>query len=866
MKTPFLSVLFAILCTVAHAQFYAPPVDFHDVAQRRFPVEAARVLAWQRKGTDPQITDVKYRVETDQAGQTVWFIEWRKKAGASRKATVRYPESALRGGAEWYREVWKQLAGKDWAAAKSAPGDVAAGFWEGAESAGITRLEGISAALARAAAEPAPSAAESARSAGALVQSAVPMVSTQMSIDGALLARSAAWLCAAEQQSGVQDGVLWAPLLNLAGREREAKTAWGNGPPGATAATPLGKCWHFMITLPHPRTALAEMARPENRLYAAPVFEAYGSSEPSHGKTLADLAKKLYTAKRWERLQDYGPELNFGTNLPVGPTLPLAGLRDWVAALRKLTPAAGDFAGLPEWAKRVTDFDTPKLPESPSPELSSLLNARMQEGEGPLIPVAVVTGRDLLVFGWELGGVQFGCLQGTYGPLATYGPKAGDLEKNWTGSIAGWEAFIYRPKFPPFEPLKEYDRLELIGWRNAAMKLSARPPAAWPNMPDAFLRRRWLGDTHRGLDYLVAHEGKPAEATRLLRRAIQEGGPGALGGLLVRDNLVTQDVLDRTPDWPELPEVSHELRQAVPMNALAGYREVAEQLAQEQDPWKRAQALERFHWASGLGHAPQVVFAEYVRANALQSAQRFYDRWKGTMTDRYTFQVTLGASAWTLAVLQGDEERMATARKDIGGTFDKNLEISAALVQGDVEGARKQMDKSLETMSPNANGRVEYEAMRAYLDLVPALLDLKHADHQKAVASFPETRYFLVLQWLLLTKAKLPNDEAAQFLKNGDDPERQLLLAALQGDKPRFQTLYDELTRESDARSRYWKDKSTKLYGPKGILFAWLRNRLFAVPAPKEEPDLMPPDAEPLLPLLRKIALEPLPGEKPARR
>ncbi len=211
----------------AHAQFYAPAVDFHDVAQRRFPVEAARVLAWIKNGEKPQVSEVVYKVGVDPTRQIVWSIEWRGQGTAVvRKATVRYPVEALRGGAEWYRSVWRQLAGSDWGLGKGEPADLSSNFWDGAKNAGMARMEGVAAGLTLVAPPAKPSAARSAKLAGTLAQAALPMLDRNFTLDGALLARAAAWLCAAEQQNGDLAGPEWAPLLTLAGRADEARAAW----------------------------------------------------------------------------------------------------------------------------------------------------------------------------------------------------------------------------------------------------------------------------------------------------------------------------------------------------------------------------------------------------------------------------------------------------------------------------------------------------------------------------------------------------------------------------------------------------------------------------------------------------------------
>jgi len=77
--------------------------------QRRFPVEAARVMAWMRnaEGGGGQIAEVRYTVETTAEWETVWVVEWRDPAGAVvRKASVRYRG---RGPGEWSAVVSRSV-------------------------------------------------------------------------------------------------------------------------------------------------------------------------------------------------------------------------------------------------------------------------------------------------------------------------------------------------------------------------------------------------------------------------------------------------------------------------------------------------------------------------------------------------------------------------------------------------------------------------------------------------------------------------------------------------------------------------------------------------------------------------------------
>src|SRR5205085_2924542 len=132
------------------------------------------------------VESVTFKVERAQEDETVWKIVWRDKAGAAlREATVRYREAELLNGAEWYRSVWRQLRGTIPIEGTGAGADLANAFWSGAADAGVSRMEGVAAAmkLADAASK---SALDAARMSGCLVKAAAPGLGGRQTLDSLL--------------------------------------------------------------------------------------------------------------------------------------------------------------------------------------------------------------------------------------------------------------------------------------------------------------------------------------------------------------------------------------------------------------------------------------------------------------------------------------------------------------------------------------------------------------------------------------------------------------------------------------------------------------------------------------------------------
>lgn len=837
MKVLFSTLGILALAAAAHAQFYAPDTDFHDPSQRFFPVEAARVLAWDRNANhDAHIAEVTYQLENTPQHESVWSISWLGADKAVlRQATIRYPENALVGGADWYHSVWRQLEGKDWTQTAGAKTDLSVPYWQGAAGAGLSRASGCTSALKLLTAAPKmDKATDAAKLAGTLLQSALPIVGSTVTLDGVLLARSAAWLCVAEERNGAEFHGGWGPILMLSSRDPLAPATWKKGHGNGKEA--VERFWDIFIRFPSAREALVFITTPANRAYAGPLFLAYADTDIVYAQFFAEIGQSIVGDGRWKELWDYGTGINLGDH----NRYPLAehdaaarALRAWVKLLGTLPPAPGDATGVAELAAKIHDFDKEKKDlKAPSADLIALLNYGLENSAGPLIPTAVVTVRDVLGLGWEEAGPQIKIMANMIGVLAGHSAEGRDLAKAWATKVAGWDVFFPDDKIEPFKPLPDMGRYQCIASGQVAAALIARPPASWGKDADAYFRRRWLVAPSRALEYYAQRSKDQKTAGDLLRRAFRETGQRTLGSLLERGRYRPFGFEPLLDDLG----MREEIARLVPENIRARQDTLEAKFAESTDHFAHAQALERLMWETGQVQRPAAVFMEYLRANATTSAKRYYDRVHDAIPNKYDLQTGIGAANFALALLEKDMDRLKRTADDCLPTFGKAMELAYALKREDLVEARKIMDERVKMGDP----RGVFAKVRDYLALVPALMDAKDPRHREAVESFPETSSFRFVQWVLFTKAALPPDEAVKFF-GGDDADETAkpFIAVLQKKKEVFERLYERNAGRDNEM---------------GALYTWLHNLVNDVQPPAEEPDLMPAGATLLFPQLKEVA------------
>ncbi|HEV7867336.1 MAG TPA: hypothetical protein VGO90_06620, partial [Chthoniobacteraceae bacterium] len=215
MKKLFLLAVLLASRLFLHAQNVPAEPPGHDVCQRVFPIEAARVLAWQRNADGAQIAEVTGQFTVMANRDMQWRIRWLDAAKASlREKTVRYPATLVGEGAQFYREVFSQLSGDDWEQKSAPPDHFVTTFWQGADQAGATR--GEASANAAKLLEKTPTitrAADASRLAGLLAHAALPGFAEPEPGDALLIARAAAWVCTTEGLLRESHEAGWAPVL-----------------------------------------------------------------------------------------------------------------------------------------------------------------------------------------------------------------------------------------------------------------------------------------------------------------------------------------------------------------------------------------------------------------------------------------------------------------------------------------------------------------------------------------------------------------------------------------------------------------------------------------------------------------------------
>jgi thiol-disulfide isomerase/thioredoxin len=291
-----------------HGQAPNPSAAGLDWVQQSFPSEAARVLAYVQNSGTAKVATISATVERVDADGAVWKVTWSDTAGKPiRERSITVASSRIEEGPAFYRDVFQQLAGEDWAIKSASPDNSATAYWQGAELGAVSRTEAITAASKLVKDKPkVERAADAARLAGVLTHAALPSIASRRPIDARLLNRGAAWLCICEKRLHEPLAAGWAPILFLAGRETDARDTWQSPETVIKMRTAAERFWARALTKDSAQEAFNFAARRENRSWALPALYLHlrkDSRLNAPAREIADSLDKELVA----RFHDYTP-------------------------------------------------------------------------------------------------------------------------------------------------------------------------------------------------------------------------------------------------------------------------------------------------------------------------------------------------------------------------------------------------------------------------------------------------------------------------------------------------------------------------------------------------------------------------------
>lgn len=848
----------------AGAQFYAPDTEYHDMAQRVFPVEMARVLAWRANASGKAIAEVTYNVATHEGGKTAWQIDWldgQKNKAAS--IEVVYGPEALLAGPGFYRQIAKQmlaLPGLASAAGKKMTAEaLGERFWAGADMAVPSRMDCIARAFGRDA------PGDPAGLAGLLAEAALPSMAGAMTLDGLLLARASAWLCIAESGcEGAPRDDTWGPILFLAGREKESQEC--QIPSLAKVASPSRELWVLLATQPLARDCYLFAADPVRRECAHGAL-LYAAQMTAGGKAFSEAIGTLFGADRDALMgfHDYGPFLAKNGGIGGGRMLeglwPMISRKAWIAGLRAIKSGTGDYAGHAEALARAGAAWPEEGMDDGSlvglAECAPLLKLGLTEAKGPLIPVAIATVRDLLGFGWEMTGCQMAGRYsfvdrhwGVHDLAATIAKQtfAQDLQLGaffiqWPPNFFKGDAALWdqeRNHLEDFVRMQSID--DAVAWMGARDVFASNRP----EQVALFAKRCWLRP-HALWEQSSAfcYSGDAGEMLPHIRRSIGEGGRR-----MAFDALFWLVEGLRNPD-PESTALQLEIAKGMkePTNLQI---EATQSERASLSRFELAQEEEKIFWMRPGADLPYArVFADYIWAGAFESAKRFYNQAESLIDDTVGFSNTMGQRRIALALAENDRAGLAVLlnQRRSGSYADMVSDIVAAAAQNDLKGVAQGVDEAIERYRSTSSDS-QFHRLKRFLPLIPALKDPGHPRHAEALDYFARDKEWPALQWFLIKNLALSKEDAIRFLgTNAPGSPRGLMISYLRGDKDAFERGYasiDEGDRRGDAS-----------FGAMACtLLSVLRKDLLKTPEPQPRPDLRPLDAKNLVQILREKAAE----------
>ncbi|HTY87538.1 MAG TPA: hypothetical protein VMB80_08745 [Candidatus Acidoferrum sp.] len=802
------SLLF--LAASGQAQFYAPETEYHDKVQRLFVVELARVLAWRENLHGSNYQEVTYSVIVDSNRVTTWNLHWLDAQGKPLKGMeVRYPESLLLEGPAFYRNIFKQM----WAAGSWSPlpkiseGELAQGFWNGADRAGLSREEGLAAMFELAGPQPTNSEAQYVPAlAGLMGHTPLPGLAGGVTLDAMLSSRAAAWLCLGEamvSKASAAGDRNWAPVLFLAGRQFAAFDLWtkssaAGGSSGSNSQ--YYAWWDLVLRQSAARKAFLSATDPRHRPFAMPMLVYYARSQ-ALGSTMAEVIGPLYgdEQKTIHRLYSYAPYFAQNTTIGGGRILegawPALFRAAWVNALQAFRPTPLDYTNyrpLLDGLARAALL-RPAGEEDASliglKSVAPLLEMGYEQGEGKLTPVATVTARDLLNYGWEMNGVQMGSRYGFVNQNWGVPQLAKTIFNEATRDIQGQSPFFKNDLQKQVYNLQPtLFRLQMVDDLGGRVGVDIQPFSKDMNDTNAarlFFKRCWLRPYDvRWQSWTLCYAQLQNDMVQLLTRYHQECGPlSDFISLVYLADWFTPEQLARVNGLKALRKT---LAEAIPVPIPLKINALYDDKYSKMPNLERAREYERLFWTHPDSRLEERIITGYIAAGAFDSAKRFYREIRTMLDLEVAFSNNTGPQLWAIGFLQKDENLMATALEDsnTGSYRAMMLALWNCAVHGDPQGMERQMDDLVERYESSSGSESNGRVIKNFIPLIPALQDPQSPDHQKALDYFGKPNTGLVLRTLLILKQGMNTNDAIQFLGGPEtDRFRHVVILYLLKDK-----------------------------------------------------------------------------------
>ena len=847
-----------LLNVAARAQCYAPDTEYHDKAQRLFVVELARVLAWRENLNGGKIDEITYSVTIDTHRVTTWKLNWLGADGKSiREAAVHYPESLLMEGPRFYRQIFEQewSSGKWTALPQLSEPELSRRFWAGADKSGMSREEGMDAMFKLIGVKPGAAEQEYAPElAGLVSHTALPGLAGGVTLDAMLLSRAAAWLCLSEAMAGKPESssdARWAPILFMAGRENAAVALWERsaGTERAMEGTSqFYSWWDFFLRRPTAKDAFVYATEPRHRPFAMPMLVYYARSQWL-GQALADVTYLLYAggSNTIYRLYNYAPYFALSTGIEGGRLLegawPALSREAWVETLRKFSPTTLDYTNYQHPLDGITDaaLAHPDAEDDKSllglKPMAPLLELGHQQGEGRLIPVATVTARDLLNYGWEMNGLQMGSRYIFVNERWGVHDLAKTIFNEATRDIQGQSPFFKNDlQKSVFNLQPTLFRLQMVDGLGSMVGVDIQPFSKDMNDTNAarlFYQRCWLRPYDvRWQAWTLCYAQQRDEMVRLLTRYHQECGP--LSDVVSLEYIRAWFSQEQAKRVKGLTALETELAESIPVpiplkiNAL-----FAEQYAYMSN-LDRAREFEKLFWQDPDSGLEERVITSYIAAGAFDSAKRFYYEIRTMLDLGVGFSNNSSPQLWTIGFLQKDESLMKTALAD-GNTGSYRAMMTALwnyAVHEDYDGMTQEMDDLIQRyesqQGPESAGRV----LKGFVPLIPALKDPQNPDHEKALDYFGKSDKGTVLRVILILKYGINEKDAIRFLGGPEtDRFRHLVVLYLQNNTREMPEAYKDFNSTASSDSAW-------------VIANWLRDKLLNPTMAIQDKDLKMPDAK----------------------